>query len=114
MSDTPLHVITEIGKYQSLEPFREEMKRRKLARLARINAIVKRQCRINRIREERAKATHTMLPYAVIPEDLIIELEAENNEPWNPVMREHTLKCYPGLRLNVRRGINGQEYVKGR
>jgi hypothetical protein len=105
--DTPEHVVKELGKYKAFEPLREEMKQRKLKRLALINAIIDKTCVENRELEERYKATPNVLPYARIPMDLIIELEAENNRPWDSEMREHTLKCYPGLLLNVRLGING-------
>ena len=59
-------------------------------------------CKENRIIEKVYQGSTTHLPEARIPVDLVYELEAENKESWNPAMREDTLKCYPGLRLNVR------------
>jgi hypothetical protein len=87
------------------------MRRRKLERRAKILALVARVSRENRFLEEKYAATPSILPHARIPVDLIIELEAENRRPWDAEMREHTLKCYPGLLLNVKRGMNGLQYV---
>lgn len=104
--DTPEHVVKEIGKYESFSPFREAMQRMALEERAKILADIMRTCGENRILEELARARGgktTMLPYARIPKSLIDKLEAENKEAWNPAMREDTLKCYPGLRLNVGR-----------
>jgi hypothetical protein len=69
---------------------------------------------MNRIKEELMQANPTHCPDASIPLSLIYALEAQEKDSWNPEMREDTLKCYPGLRLNVKRGIHGQQYVSGR
>jgi hypothetical protein len=100
--DSPEHALKEIGKYKAFSPFREALKRMKLARRAYVIRLIKRTCRENRTLEKMYRGTPTMLPDARIPVDLIFELEAENNQSWNSEMREDTLKCYPGLRLNVK------------
>ena len=111
--DTPGHVVEEIGKTKCLSPFREAMKAMKLERRAKVLRMIKRTCRENRFLEELYHATPTILPEARIPLDLVFELEAENNQAWSAEMREDTLRCYPGLRLNVKRGIGGLSYVNG-
>jgi hypothetical protein len=102
--DTPEHVIEEIGKYEAFSPFREALKKMKLWQRARVLGAIERTCQENRLLEELYKATPTLLPEARIPADLVFELEAQEKEAWNPAMRTDTLKCYPGLRLNVKRG----------
>lgn len=99
--DTPEDILIEIGKYDSLAWYREEMRRRKLARIAKIKAIVARQGAANRLLERLYAGRPWMLPSAKIPVDLVHELEAENKEQWNAAMREDTLRHYPELRINV-------------
>jgi len=112
--DTPEHVARELGKYKCFSPFRDALKKMKLSRRAKVLRLIKQTCAENRFLEEIYQASPTLLPEARIPLDLVFELEAENNQAWTAEMREDTLKCYPGLRLNVKRGIRGQEYVRGR
>jgi hypothetical protein len=96
-------VLKELGKYKCFSPFREAMKRLKLSRRRKVLRLIRQTCKENRMLEKLYRGTPTMLPEARIPVDLIYELEAENKEAWNPAMREDTLRCYPGLRLNVER-----------
>jgi hypothetical protein len=100
--DTPEDVLKEIGKYQCFSPFRDAMKRMKLSRRRKLLRLIDRTCKENRIIEKVYQGSTTILPEARIPVDLVYELEAENKEAWNPAMREDTLRCYPGLRINVK------------
>jgi coenzyme F420-reducing hydrogenase beta subunit len=111
--DTPEDILKELGKYNCFSPLREALKRMALEERADILVEIQRTCRENRILEELYHGTTAMLPHARIPKALIDKLEAENKEAWNPAMREDTLKCYPGLRLNVKRGRDGIHYVNG-
>jgi hypothetical protein len=110
--DTPEHVVSEIGKYKAFSPFRDALRKMALEERADILVEIARTCRENRILEELYQGSNTMLPHARIPKRLIDRLEAENKEAWNPAMREDTLKCYPGLKLNVKRGRDGVQYVE--
>jgi hypothetical protein len=109
--DLPEHVIKEVAKRPSL---REAMRRMKLEEREQLEAEIVYVCRMNRIKEELMQATPWGCPDACIPISLINALEAQEKDSWNPEMREDTLKCYPGLRLNVKRGMHGQQYVRGR
>jgi hypothetical protein len=102
--DTPEHVIKEVGKYEVFRPFRDAMRRMKLDQRAKVVRMIKQTCRENRVLEKefrKGRIQKVFLPNARIPLDLVYELEAENKESWNAEMREDTLKCYPGLRLNL-------------
>ena len=105
--DTPEYVLKEIAKRPSI---REAMRRMKLEDRVSLEEEIQHVCRMNRVREELSQGTTSHIPDACIPLRLIQALEAQEKESWNPEMREDTLKCYPGLRLNVKRGIHGQTY----
>ena len=100
--DLPEDVAKEIGKYKAFSPFREALKAMKLKQRAKVLRLIRRTCKENRIIEKLYQGSNTILPAARIPVDLVYELEAENKEAWNPAMREDTLRCYPGLRINVK------------
>jgi hypothetical protein len=112
--DLPQDLLTEIGTAEAYSPTRELMRRMKLAENDSIEREIQWRCKMNRIEEETMHGTTSHIPDARIPLRLVQALEAQEKELWNPAMREDTLRCYPGLRLNVKRGIHGQQYVKGR
>jgi hypothetical protein len=101
--DTPEHVIKEVAKSKSFGSLRQAMLRMKIENRRRVEAAILRTCRENRILEQQYKGTSTMLPDARIPLDLVFELEAQEHESWNPEMRADTLRCYPGLKLSMKR-----------
>jgi hypothetical protein len=104
--ETPEELLKEIGKYDSFAPFREILRKMKLAAREKVHAAVRRTYEENQILVELERAEppnsrpRSLLPEARIPLDLIYELEAQEKESWNPAMREDTLRCYPGLRLS--------------
>lgn len=108
--DTPLAVREEISRRACCADLRATMRKMKLERRARCIAAIERTCAENRVLEQTMHATRSHVPDARIPLDLVYEIEAENGE-WNPEIREDTLRCYPGLRLNVKFGVHGQQYV---
>jgi hypothetical protein len=101
--DTPEHAVEEIGKYRCFGPFRIAMRQMKLEAQAEIVRLIKRTCRENRELEKIYRGTAAIMPDARIPIDLVYALEAQEKISWNAEMREDTLRCYPGLRLNVKR-----------
>jgi hypothetical protein len=110
--DTPLAVREEIHRRACYGDLRATLRKMKLARRAICLAAIDHTCAENRILEKTMHATRSHCPYARIPERLVAEIEAENGiEGWNPEIREDTLRCYPGLKLNVKFGVHGQEYA---
>jgi hypothetical protein len=114
--DLPVDVRLEIAKSSTLGPYREACKRLAQEELARVHADIERACRENRIIEQNSKATPTFIPYCRFPVSLVKAMEALY---WIGCMseeyfREDTLNHYPGLRLVIKRGIRGQEYVNRR
>jgi hypothetical protein len=99
--DTPDDIVKEISKYKCFASFRAAMKKMKLENRQRVTAAIVRVCQENRILEDVLEPeTLSLLPEARIPVDLVFELEAQEKDSWNPEMREDTLRCYPGLRIN--------------
>jgi hypothetical protein len=110
--DTPLAVREEIHRRACYGDLRATLRKMKLERRALCLAAIDYQCRENRVLEQTMHATSTHIPYAKIPEILVAEIEAENGlDGWNPEIREDTLRCYPGLKLNIKFGMHGQQYV---
>jgi hypothetical protein len=106
-------VREEIARRQCYGDLRATLRKMKLERRERCLAAIERTCAENRILEQTMHATRSHIPYARIPHDLVHEIEAENGlDGWNPEIREDTLRCYPGLKLNVKYGVYGQQYVK--
>jgi hypothetical protein len=97
--DTPEDILKEIGKYQAFAPFRELLRKMKMEARQRVDAAVRRTYVENRFLAQ-MRPGPSLVPEARIPIDLIYELEAQEKECWNSAMREDTLRCYPGLRLD--------------
>jgi hypothetical protein len=98
--DTPEDLLKEIGKYEAFSPFREVLRKMKLEARARVDAAIRRTYVENRFLAKMRPASESIMPEARIPIDLVYELEAQEKECWNSAMREDTLNCYPGLRLD--------------
>jgi hypothetical protein len=98
--DTPEHIIAEIGKSKSLSPFREALRKMALGQRAQAHGAVMRTYEENQMLAQLPNANPALYPEARIPIDLVHLLEAQEKESWNSEMREDTLKCYPGLRLD--------------
>jgi hypothetical protein len=97
--DTPEDILKELGKYGCFAPFRDILRKMKLEARARVDTAVRRTYAENRFLAQLRPAS-SVVPEARIPIDLIYELEAQEKECWNSAMREDTLRCYPGLRLD--------------
>jgi len=94
--------------------YKATLKRMAQWQWARIKWDVERTCIENRIIEKESKATHTFLPYCRFPISMVAAFEAIWGEGClqNEEFREDTLKHHPGLRLHIKRGIRGQEYLR--
>jgi hypothetical protein len=98
--DTPEYVLKEIGHYKYFSPLREAMRKMKLAAREKVVAAIMRTYQENQIIAQFPPARRSLYPDSRIPIDLVYELEAQEKEIWSPAMREDTLKCYPGLRID--------------
>jgi hypothetical protein len=111
--DLPLAARLAIAKSSALGPYKEACKQMAQEQLARVHADMERVCMENRVIERTSKALPTFIPYCRFPVSFVDEMEKiygigclSDND-----FREDTLKHHPGLRINVRRGIKGQEYA---
>jgi hypothetical protein len=103
--DTPEEILKEIGKSKALSPLKQAMQKMKLRSRRKVKAAIKQTYRENKILAQCSAQQRAIYPEARIPIDLVYELEAQEKDSWNPEMREDTLNCYPGLRIDYWRKL---------
>ena len=114
--DLPKHLQLEIAKNSALGPYLEAVKKMAQTEIAEIHREIDRVSIENRLIEKHSKATRTHIPHCRIPASMWLKMEDIYGQGcWKDEnFMEDTLRHHPGLRINVKRGIRGQEYVKGK
>jgi hypothetical protein len=105
-----------IAKSSALGPYRDALKDLAQRQVALIHAEIARVSRENREIEKHSKACRAFIPYYRKPLLLHAWMEVCYGEGcWaDEDFVEDVLKHHPGLRINVKRGIRGQEYAGSR
>jgi len=108
------HLRFEIAKTHACGPYMDAVMELAQNQVAIMHAEIRQVGRENRRIERKATSTH--IPHCRIPQLVWEFFEAIYGDGcWqdNDFM-EDVLKHHPELRINVKRGIHGQEYVNGR
>jgi hypothetical protein len=110
-SDTPEHIRLEIAKSSELGPYREACKLLAQQELVEMHKEVELVSIENQSTDW--QATRTYIPAYRIPLGMYRKMEGIFGLGcWQDRdFVEDTLKHHPGLRINVKRGIHGQQYV---
>ena len=112
--DVPQHIRLELAKTSALGPYREACKLLAQRELEEIHKEIEFVSLENSIIDW--KATRTHIPEYRIPISMYEKMEAIFGQGcWQDKdFVEDTLRHHPGLRVKVKRGIHGQQYVNGK